>query len=1101
MAFAVTQLQKILASDAAGSDNFGQSVAISSDGTTAVVGANNEDTGANSNNGAAYVYIKSGSTWIEQAKLLASDAAGSDAFGESIAISADGNTVIIGAYSEDTSPNSNNGAAYVFTRSGTTWTEQAKLLVSDRENSDALGLYQGVSLSADGNTALVGASFRSSTPAAYVFTRSAGTWTQQQKLTPSTSGGQFGWSVSLSSDGNTALIGASLDDTSPNLSNGAAYVFTRSGSTWTQQAKLLASDRADGDRFGFSVALSGDGTTAIIGSVNEDTGATTNQGAVYMFTRSGSTWTQQQKILANDALTDDNIGHAVSLSNDGGIAVVGSRHINAEGVFDTGGVYVFTRSGNTWTQRQKIIASDTVTDDRFGQSVSISRDGTTLIVGASQEDTGANSNNGAAYFFNINPNATFSVSPPTDAVEIQKLLASDAATNDQFGWSVSISSDGNTALIGAYTESTSPNSQQGAAYVFIKSGSTWTEQAKLLASDAATSDQFAYTVSISSDGNTAIIGAPQQNTSPNTLNGAAYIFTRSGTTWTQQQKLLASDAASSDRFGFSVSISGDGNTVVIGAYAETTSPTSNQGAAYVFTRSGSTWTQQAKLLASDAASNDLFGRLVSISADGTTALIAAISEDTSPNTDNGAAYVFTRSGTTWTQQQKLLASDAASNEVFGTSVSLSASGNTALIGVNQEDTSPYTNNGAAYVFTRSGSTWTQQAKLLASDPGTSGFFGISGSLSLDGNTAIIGAHLEDIYPNTDNGAAYIFTRSGSTWTEQQKITASDAALDDRFGWSVSVSGDGTTAFVGSILEETSPNSASGAVYVYALGKRLDNKVLSYSSTSNKWETISYLETAKPSTYVFNSSGSWEIPVGAKIVNVVCVGAGGGGGGGGRNIPGGTSSGGGLGGGGGGVSEFMFRASDIGGTGTYIPITIGSGGAGGAATASGTDFASGNAGSAGGDTSFGSYLKSIGGIAGPGGTLGGTSVEESGFGMWTGNYSSLSVGAGGGGGGRGGSSDSASVAGSAGSVPTSVNLTATTTSGAAGASNTFYNGAGAGGHGGQTSTGGTGFSGGAGGFPGGGGGGGGEGSITGSTGTGGAGGAGAAGMVSITVWYG
>jgi len=589
MAFAVTQLQKILASDAAGGDGFGQSVAISSDGTTAVVGANNEDTSPNTDNGAAYVFIKSGSTWVQQAKLLASDAAGNDAFGESIAISADGNTVLVGAWSEDTSPNTNNGAAYVFTRSGTTWTQQAKLVASDAATSDILGLYQGVSLSADGNTALLGAQSKASVAGvAYIFIRSGTTWTQQQQLVASDTAAQdrFGYSVSLSSDGNTALIGAYTESTSPNTFQGAAYVFTRSGSTWTQQAKLLASDPADSDFFGFSVALSGDSNTAVIGSVNEDTSPTTNNGAIYFFTRSGSTWTQRQKILANDALTDDNIGHAVSLSSDGGIAVIGSRHINAEGVFDTGGVYVFTRSGNTWTQQQKIIASDTVTDDRFGQSVSISRDGTTLIVGANQEDTGANSNNGAAYFFNINPNATFSVSPPTDAVEIQKLLASDRAGTDQFGYSVAISIDGNTAIVGAVTEDTSPNSNNGAAYVYIRSSGVWAEQAKLLASDAASSENFGQSVALSLDGNTAIVGAYGEDTSPNSDQGAAYVFTRSGSTWTEQAKLLASDPANTDYFGWRVALSADGNTALVHAYFEDTSPNTNNGAVYVFTRSG-----------------------------------------------------------------------------------------------------------------------------------------------------------------------------------------------------------------------------------------------------------------------------------------------------------------------------------------------------------------------------------------------------------------------------------------------------------------------------------------------------------------------------------
>ena len=399
-------------------------------------------------------------------------------------------------------------------------------------------------------------------------------------------------------------------------------------------------------------------------------------------------------------------------------------------------------------------------------------------------------------------------------VFLQKITASDGASNDLFGAEVTISSDGNTALVGAYDEDTSPYIQNGAAYVFIKSGNTWIEQQKLLASDIASNESFGRSVALSSDGNTAIIGADFEDTSPNTNNGAAYVFTRSGSTWTQQAKLLASDAASSDFFGFSVALSSDGNTAIVGAYGESTSPYSQNGAAYVFTRSGSTWTQQAKLLASDAASSDLFGISVALSSDGNTALIGAFREDTSPNTDNGAAYVFTRSGSTWTQQAKLLASDAASNEQLGYSVALSSDGNTALIGAFREDTSPYTDNGAAYVFTRSGSTWTQQAKLVASEAETEDFFGFSVALSSDGNTALIGAYTEDTSPNTNNGAAYIFTRSGGTWTQQEKLIPVEigSTLLYYFGYSVSISGNANTVISGAPGPGT--DSSRGLAYLF-----------------------------------------------------------------------------------------------------------------------------------------------------------------------------------------------------------------------------------------------------------------------------------------------
>lgn len=200
--------------------------------------------------------------------------------------------------------------------------------------------------------------------------------------------------------------------------------------------------------------------------------------------------------------------------------------------------------------------------------------------------------------------------PAEDAVgQTRKLLASDAATNDVFGYSVAISGD--TAVIGAYLEDTAPNSDNGAVYVFVRTGTTWTEQAKLLASDAFTSDFFGISVAISGD--TAVIGAYSEDTAPNTDNGAAYVFVRSGTTWTQQAKLLASDAASFNAFGNSVAISGD--TAVIGAPIKSTAPNSLNGAAYVFSRTGTTWTEVSKLTDSARADGDLFGRSVAISGD------------------------------------------------------------------------------------------------------------------------------------------------------------------------------------------------------------------------------------------------------------------------------------------------------------------------------------------------------------------------------------------------------------------------------------------------------------------------------------------------------
>jgi hypothetical protein len=688
---------------------------------------------------------------------------------------------------------------------------------------------------------------------------------------------------------------------------------------------------------------------------------------------------------------------------------------------------------------------------------------------------------------------SFSGTTPTDAVELQKLLSSDAAGSDFFGTSVALSSDGNTALIGAYLETTSPNSANGAAYVFTRSAGTWTQQQKLLASDAATGDNFGISVALSADGNTALIGAYLEKTSPYSNNGAVYVFTRSDSTWTQQQKLLASDRASNESFGYSVSLSADGNTALIGAYLEDTSPNTDNGAAYVFTRSGSTWTEQQKLLASDATGFYQFGFTVDLSSNGDTAIVGAMDAIS----ENGAAYVFTRSGSTWTEQQKLLSSDLESGDRFGQNVSISSDGNTAIIGSAFEDTSPNLNNGAAYVFTRSGGTWTQQQKLLSSDGTGNDYFGASVALSSDGNTALIGAYLETTSPNSFNGAAYVFTRSGSTWTQQQKLLASDRASSDNFGISVALSADGNTALIGAYLEDTSPNSNNGAAYIYALGRTLDNKLYSYNSTKGAWDVSVFGELLAPATRIFTSSDTFVVPTGAKVVEVTCIGGGGGGGGGARNVFG---DGGGSGGGGGGLSKYLFRVQDIGGVDASITVTVGTGGAGGAATALDTIALSGNNGVSGGTTSFGTFLYAYGGANGVGGTTSARTGGAGGFGMFSGNAggNTSSNGAftvsGAGGGGGGGATFGV------GSISTAFNIANPSGSGAAGISNATLRSPGSGGNG-RSSTTTTVSIAGVGGLYGGGGGGGGEGSTAGSTGAGGAGGAGASGACIIRVWYG
>ncbi len=756
---AIGQMTRLNASDGEAEDQFGFSVAISGD--TAIVGAVFDDVGANFDQGSAYVFVKSGTVWTQQAQLTASDGAIGDQFGNSVTIS--GDTAIVGANFDEIGANFAQGSAYVFVRSGTVWTQQQKLTASDGATND----FFGWSVAISGETAIIGAysdniGANSNQGSAYVFVRSGVTWTQQQKLTASDGAANdvFGFSVSISGD--TAIINATADDVGANTDQGSAYVFTRSGVTWTEQQQLTASDGTAFDNFGISVSISGD--TVVIGAQVDDVGANSNQGSAYVFVKSGITWTQQQKLNSSDGAANDNFGWSVSISGD--TVIVGAITNDVGANLDQGSAYIFTRSGVTWTQQQKLNASDGTINDYFGGSVAIS--GNNIFVGVNFDKVGANVNQGSAYAFRVLGNGW--------TQEAQRVL-SDGALNDYFGRSVAISGD--TAIVGAYLDDVGANTDQGSAYIFVRSGTTWTQQAQLTASDGLAFDYFAFHVAIYGD--TAIVGAILDTVGGNAQQGSAYVFTRSGTIWTEQQKLTATDGAAGDFFGISVAISG--NTAIIGASNDDVGANNDQGSAYVFTRSGTVWTQQAQLTASDGATLDTFG--VSVSISGNTAIVGANQDNVGANTDQGSAYIFTRSGITWTQQAQLTATGGAANDTFGISVAIS--GDTALVGAYQDDVGANTNQGSAYVFTRSGGVWTQQAQLNGTGGAATDNFG--SSVSLDGDTAVVGAYQDDVGANANQGSAYVFYRVGTVWTQQALLTATGGTANDQFGISVAISGD------------------------------------------------------------------------------------------------------------------------------------------------------------------------------------------------------------------------------------------------------------------------------------------------------------------------
>jgi len=235
------------------------------------------------------------------------------------------------------------------------------------------------------------------------------------------------------------------------------------------------------------------------------------------------------------------------------------------------------------------------------------------------------------------------------------LFADDAAVHDLFGRSVATSGD--TIVVGAALDSTAAGTRAGSAYVFTRTGGTWSQQGHLFADDAAAGDEFGDSVAISGD--TIVVGAYGDVNAAGDIAGSAYVFTRTGTTWSQQDHLFADDAAAGDNFGYSVAI--DGDTIVVGAYSDDTAAGADAGSAYVFTRTGSTWSQQDHLFADDAAAYDYFGGSVAI--DGDTIVVGANWDDTIVGIYAGSAYVFIRSGSTWSQQQHLFADDAVSDDL------------------------------------------------------------------------------------------------------------------------------------------------------------------------------------------------------------------------------------------------------------------------------------------------------------------------------------------------------------------------------------------------------------------------------------------------------
>ncbi|MCP9456746.1 MAG: FG-GAP repeat protein [Nitrospira sp.] len=399
-----------------------------------------------------------------------------------------------------------------------------------------------------------------------------------------------------------------------------------------------------------------------------------------------------------------------------------------------------------------------------------------------------------------------------------------------FGFSVALSGNGQTLAIGAPFEDRMVW-DSGAVYVFVRNGSSWDLQAELRASSPGASDWLGLSLALSEDGSTLAVGVPLADHGA-IDSGAVRVFVRTGSLWTQQAVLNASLPEAGEQFGTTVSLSADGRTLAVGAPSNDT-VAADSGAVYLFTFDGIIWTQQAVLKAGTPAPGDQFGTSLSLSADGRTLVVGAPFTD-SAGLDAGAAYVLVFDGSSWTDEAVLLASNAESNDQFGLRVALSPDGQTLAVGAPFEDSAAtgingdQSNNlaldsGAVYLYTRSGGLWTQQAYVKASNTEAGDWFGTSLAFSPDGQTLAVGALQEDSaavgingahHDNSalDSGAVYLFTFDGTTWAHQAYLKASNTQPGDWFGTSLAFS-DGHTFVVGAPLEDGIALD-SGAIYFY-----------------------------------------------------------------------------------------------------------------------------------------------------------------------------------------------------------------------------------------------------------------------------------------------
>ena len=807
----------LYASDAQASDEFGWSVSI--DGDYAIVGARYEDTGG-SQAGAAYIFKKSGTSWSQQQIIHASDAQTNDQFGHSVGIS--GDYAIVGAPYEDSGAD-NGGSVYIYKRNTSTgvWGSEQHITASNAGSAD----YFGISVSISGDYAIVGANGENSARGAvYIYTRdlSTGLWGSEQIIVASDTQvvDEFGWDVGISGD--YAIVGSRNEDTG-GTDAGAAYIYVRSGTTWSEQQKIQSSDIEAGDSFGGAVSIDGDYIT--VGANYEDENGT-SAGAVYVFKRDGTTWTQQAKLLPSDGTGGDELSYGGSIDISGDTIVVGARVADPGGISNAGAAYVFQRSGTTWTEVKKIVASDAQASDNFGVSVSIS--GSTIITSAPNEDTKA-TDAGAAYIYSSQLVTNYYITQPgtyradlqicgidykTNEVEVTgsvtpeksfpsvstKTYPSDDGTvsdSDYYGY-VGLSGNGLVmVVVGKGDDDTTTNSGGFMVYEKINGVWTFTQQITNVGSGSGTLGDCdeGKSVQLDYDGTRVFIGAHADGHSY-TSSGSVYIYRRVAQgNWTLEQRIDGGGA--SYRYGYN-DVNNAGDKLIIGSYGYPGS--GNTGRAWYYTRSVTTWSLQDEFV---APSTSAYGTSVGMNSAGTRAIIGGYNH----SSNTGRADIWNYSGSSWSLDTTLTGENAS--DKFGWNVDMSNDGNTVVVGA--PIYSGGGEEGRAYIYTTSDGTNWSLLKTL-SNQSADERFGFSIQISGDGNTVVIGAAKNDDGV-TDGGRSYVYVKTNGTWPSTPTYTIIGTTANSNNGHTLGISDTGETIISGAPFDDDK-GSNQGAVYIF-----------------------------------------------------------------------------------------------------------------------------------------------------------------------------------------------------------------------------------------------------------------------------------------------